>query len=58
MSHQGPQKVGAALWAVAVVGAVTVLLGPLTPWVLGIEIVGLALCLLATAALAVWYVQR
>ena len=58
MSDQGATRTGVALWAVAVVGAVTVLLGPLTPWVLGIEIVGLALCLLATAALAVWYVQR
>ena len=58
MSHHQPSRTGVALWAVAVVGAVTVLLGPLTPWVLGIEIVGLAVCLLATTALAVWYVQR
>ena len=58
MSHQGPQKVGAALWAVAVAGAVTVLLGPLASSVLGVEVAGLAVCLAATTALAVWYVQR
>ena len=58
MSHQEPTRAGVALWVVAVVGAVAVLLGPLTPWVLAIEVAGLAVCLVAATALAVWFVQR
>jgi hypothetical protein len=47
-----------ALWVVAVVGALVMVVGPLTPWVLGVEIAGLALCLSATVALVVWFVRR
>jgi len=50
--------IAVALWAVAVAGAVVVLIAPLTPWVVPIEILGLVVSLGAAIALAVWFVRR
>jgi hypothetical protein len=46
------------LWVVAVLGAVAVLVGPLTPWNLPIVAAGLATCLTASTALTLWFVRR
>lgn len=47
-----------ALWVVAVLGAVAVLVAPATPWLLPVAAVGLAVCLTAAGALAVVLVRR
>ena len=51
------ERTGVVLWVVAVLGAVTVLLGPLTPYA-WVEVVGLAVSLTAAVALTVWFLRR
>lgn len=51
-----PLSVG--LWVVAVLGAVAVLVGPVTPWGLPLEAAGLATCLAASTALVLWFLRR
>jgi len=47
-----------AAWCVAVLGAVAVLVGPLTPWGLLIELLGAVICLVASGVLAVVYFRH
>ena len=49
---------GAAIWLVAVLGAGMVLIGPITPWLVPVEVVGMATCLAATTALVLWWWGR
>jgi hypothetical protein len=42
----------AGLWLVAVLGAATILISPITPWMVPLEILGGVVCLVATIALA------
>ena len=58
MSPQMPPATAVGLWIAAVVGATAMLIGPLLPWELPVEAVGLAVCLTATIALVVWFVRR
>jgi hypothetical protein len=53
-----PGRLPVGLWVVAVLGAVAVLVGPLTPWNLPIVAAGLATCLTASTALTLWFVRR
>ena len=53
-----PDALPVGLWVVAVLGAVAVLVGPLTPWNLAIVAAGLATCLTASTALTLWFVRR
>lgn len=39
-------------WVMAVLGAVAILVGPITPWVLVVECVGMVVCLVASSVLA------
>jgi hypothetical protein len=55
-SLPGPLPIG--LWVVAVLGAAAVLVSPITPWLMPVEVVGLAACLMASTALAVWFVRH
>lgn len=55
-SMHGPAVLG--MWLVAVVGAVAVLIAPLTPWVLAVAIPGTAVCLGASGALVLWLVRH
>jgi hypothetical protein len=52
-SLPGPLPVG--LWVVAVLGATAVMVSPITPWLVPLEAVGLATCLVATVTLVVWF---
>ena len=45
------QDVVTGSWLVAVIGAGAVLLGPITPWMAPVEIVGLVLVVIGTLAL-------
>ena len=47
-----------ASWCVAVLGAVAVLVGPLTPWGLLVEVLGAVTCLVASGVLAVVYFRH
>jgi hypothetical protein len=49
---------GVAIWLVAVLGAGMVLVGPITPWLVPVEVVGLTTCLVATTALLLWLFRR
>jgi hypothetical protein len=46
------------LWVVAVLGATAVMISPITSWLVPLETVGLTACVVATTALAVWFVRR
>jgi hypothetical protein len=48
----------AALWLTAVLGAVALLVGPITPWCAQVELVGMAACVIASAALFAWFLHR
>ena len=43
--------VGTAIWVVAVLGAGLLMVSPITPWLVPVEVLGLVTCLVATAAL-------
>jgi hypothetical protein len=58
MSPQVPPATAVGLWAIAVAGAVALLLAPLTPWVGTVEVGGLVVCVTAMIALVVWFVRR
>ena len=58
MSRHMPPVTAVGLWVAAVIGATAMLIGPLLPWELPVEAVGLAVCLTATIALTVWFVRR
>ena len=58
MFHPLPGPLPVGLWVVAVLGAVAVLVGPLTPWNLPIVVAGLATCLTASTGLTLWFVRR
>ena len=45
-------------WCVAVLGAVAVLVGPLTPWMFAVELLGAVTCLVASGVLAVVYFRH
>jgi hypothetical protein len=47
----------AVLWLVAVLGAAALLIGPITPWCLPVELVGLGACALGSAASAAWFLR-
>jgi hypothetical protein len=51
-----PPLVG--LWVVAVLSAAAVLISPITPWLVPVETVGLATCLITSTGLAVWFVRH
>ena len=48
----------AALWLAAVLGAVALFVGPITPWCEPVEIVGLAVCVIASVASLAWFLRR
>jgi hypothetical protein len=48
-----PLPVG--LWVVAVLSATAVLVSPITPWLVPVEVVGLVICLMASTTLAMWF---
>ena len=43
--------VGAVIWVVAVLGALMLMVSPITPWFVPVEVLGLSTCLVGTAAL-------
>ena len=49
---------GAAIWLTSVFGAGMVLVGPVTPWLVQVTMLGVALCLVSTLALVLWFVRR
>jgi hypothetical protein len=51
-----PLPVG--LWALAVLSAMAVMVSPITPWLVPLETVGLATCVVATVALVMWFGRR
>ena len=55
-SLPGPLPVG--LWVVAVLGAATLMVSPITPWFVPLEVLGLVTCLTASTALTLWFVRR
>ena len=55
-SMHGPAVLG--MWLVAVVGAVAVLIAPLTPWIVAVAVVGAGTCLGASGALFLWLVRQ
>jgi hypothetical protein len=46
------------MWLVAVLGAAAILVGPITPWTMPVEVLGTTTCLAGTIALALWIVRR
>ena len=48
----------AAAWLVAVFGAAAILIGPITPWMLPVELVGVITCLAASGVLAALFFRR
>ena len=54
----GRDAIGPATWVVAVLGAGTVMVGPITPWFVPVEVLGLVVCLVATAALVLRFVRQ
>ena len=48
----------AALWLTAVLGAVALLVGPITPWCVQVELAGLAACMVASIASLAWFLRR
>jgi hypothetical protein len=51
------QDVITGSWLVAVIGAGAVLVGPITPWMGPVEIVGLVLCVIGTLALVASFLR-
>jgi len=47
-----------AAWLVAVLGAIAILISPITPWVLSVELVGVVTCLVASGVLAAVFFRR
>ena len=54
----GRDVIGPAIWVVAVLGAGAVMVSPLTPWLVPVEVLGLVICLAATAALVLRFVRQ
>ena len=54
----GRDMAGRAIWVVAVLGAAMVMVSPITPWLVPLEILGLVTCLAASAALVLWFVRQ
>ena len=54
----GRDVVGSAIWVVAVLGAAMVMVSPITPWLVPLEVLGLVVCLVASAALVLRFVRR
>ena len=50
--------IAAALWLTAVLGAVALLVGPVTPWSVPVEVTGLTACLVASIASLAWFLRR
>ena len=46
-----------ALWCIAVLGAAAVLLSPITPWTVAVEVAGALVCLAAVGALLAWLLR-
>ena len=49
---------GVGIWLVAVLGAGAVMVSPITPWFVPVEVLGLISCLVATAALVLRFVRQ
>ncbi|MDT0351252.1 hypothetical protein RM445_17120 [Pseudonocardia sp. DSM 45834] len=47
-----------AAWLVAVFGAAAMLIGPITPWMLPVVLVGMVTCLLASGVLAALFFRH
>jgi hypothetical protein len=47
-----------AAWLVAVLGAAAILVGPITPWVLLVEAVGMITCIVASGALTALFLRH
>jgi hypothetical protein len=45
-------------WLVAVLGALAILVGPITPWMLPVELVGIVICLAASGVLAALFFRQ
>jgi hypothetical protein len=48
----------AGVFAVGVLGATAVMISPITPWMLGVAVLGLELFVPAVAVLLVWFLRN
>ena len=58
MREAESDMIGVAIWLAAVLGAATLMVSPITPWLVPVEVIGAVTCVVATAALVLRVVRR
>ena len=58
MYKSAHRSAASAAWVVAVLGAAAILVGPITPWLLPVELAGMITCLVASSVLAALFFRH